>query len=226
MEKKDIIEDALQLCLEILKDEKPKRMNKLQEMFISVEEVPVQMRIEWHWYYYKKALTPNFLVQESIIEILPDDDPELEKIFLRDRLEWPSLQGFYSIKVDLQKVHQWVENVTNASLSSVSTSLKAEYQKTGDNRGKLFVGNEEIDELKRNQAALCEIIFHNQQSRKKEWSAGDILEKWGEDSTTMHESSVYSAAHEIREKVAKKLKREEKFFITTRRSVKLNPKFF
>lgn len=217
-----IVNDALQLCLEILKDEGPKDMRAQQTLLISIEEVHYSIRREYLWYYYKEILTPHFLEQKGILKILPDEN-YIEDNF-GDRLEWAAPTGFYYVEVDLKRMHEWVEEVKSKRLRSRSVHTQADYHKISETTGVLIVGGHEI-KLKKNEAALCAVIFQNQQSKKKEWSAGDIIEVWGESLDTRPATSPYTAAYSIKQKVAQVLPGENSFFLTTRRTVQLNPKF-
>lgn len=77
-----------------------------------------------------------------------------------------------------------------------------------------------------NQHYLCKTIFKNDKSRKTTWSWDEIMEDWKDDFSEDKKlwRKVYEAAREVNLKV-KGETMIEKLFITTTKSVKLNPTF-
>ena len=89
----------------------------------------------------------------------------------------------------------------------------------------LFMGKKTPIPNNTNQDALCRILFKNKKTKIENWSAGDVLEKWGGGYDPKKDwRKVYNAGREINKKVA--IETAEKDLLVVRKfSVRVNPKF-
>lgn len=186
-----IIEDALQLCLEIIKDFHNGQLFDLN-CYISMEEEKKNLFSILHVYVYKKVETPFFLEKLGIIEFLTLDDKMDMKTFLHyapyktsPYQILPYGKGFYKISFNIVKAEEWVKKILNRNIDS-NFELK-ESQTCSYSKGKLFLKleNGQIEVLDLSTCKLLKPIFEsfyklNEETGKNLFSKEEILKKYEE----------------------------------------------
>lgn len=133
----------------------------------------------------------------------------------------------------VKRLHDYLiprlENLAEKGLETkdVVKFVTPKFQITFDQRtGKITLQDKEVSIPKNtDQFDLCNTIFEDQQSKEKEWSWDEMLEKWGSNYDDKDAwRKVYNAAREINQKVAAKTATED-FLLVTTQTTQLNPKY-
>ena len=219
--KEEILEDAIQLCVEIVKSNSASPFGEGDVILISIEETRYDVIDigETKQFLYDEFETPFYLEEKGLVRFV---DPP---VILRDPHQTRRPRGLFYIQIDTEKMEKWIKGKLEERIITEENKIKSHFNPYTTEIG--LVGKSIKIPPNTNQFYLCKTIFKNGVSKKKKWTWDEILEDWGERDIKTEKSywrKVYSAAREVNQKVAVETSLKD-FFLTSTLTVQLNPKF-
>lgn len=209
---KQIIEDAINFCLEALK------IPRKQFWGVKIG-MGGGFDMEIH---YSRPETPKYLQKIGIIYSLSEVTTQIQVLY------GGMSKGEYRALINYERAKEWLDETINKRVETLTDHPKFNEVSFDEIQSKVVIGESVIPiPPNSNQFHLCKTILKSKTKKSHIWNWDEIFENWGESERLKQKNShlvIYSAAREINDKVAKTSKYKDLFIITTK-TTQLNSKF-
>ncbi|MFA5136140.1 MAG: hypothetical protein WC489_01980 [Patescibacteria group bacterium] len=236
VDKKDIIDDAFQLCEKAIRTKDDNFEYRIGIREISIEPIFDDFRLnqDGKFLYYSQLETTNFLIRKEIIDVRNDEEKSSitfidDKYFPKKNIE---AKGFLKVNFNYEKAEDFINEIINKRIGNISGIINL--SSTFDSiKSEIIIGSTSIN-IKPNtkEYELCKAILKNRTSKNKVWEWEDIFyvfsrndrDELNDYEINKFQHSIYNIGRQINIKVCNKFP-NKKFLILSIKTIQLNPIF-